>query len=187
MKIYRVLIIVVVISSLFLVACGGGNRARAPQEVFQPRWYGVVSDDETYLFTYGTAVRVSQQAAEASAYSDAMVEAANIIEATVMAMISNFVSEAGYETPEVLQLTEVVARTVANQRFSGAHISERQTFVLDGGRFQHFVRVSVPRSEINRDMMNRIRNEEALYNRFRASQAFEELERVIQGMDALRP
>ena len=186
MKVYRVLIIVLVVSSLFLVACGGGGRVRAPQEVFQPSWYGAVGNDE-YIFTYGQAVRVSQQAAEASAYSVAMVEAANIIEAAVMAMISNFVSEAGYENPEVLQLTEVVARTVANQRFSGTHISERQTFVLDNGRFQHFVQVSVPRSEINRDMMSRIRNEEALYNRFRASQAFEELERVIHGMDAMRP
>jgi len=175
-----------VVSSMFLVACGGSGRVRAPREVFQPRWYGAESNDE-FIFTYGQAERVSQQAAEASAYSMAMVEAANTIEVQVTAMIKNFISEAGYETPEVLQLTEVVSRTVANQRFSGTHISERQTFVLDNGRYQHFVRISVPRSEINRDMMNRIRNEEALYNRFRASQAFEELDRVIQGMDAMRP
>ena len=186
MKVYRMMIIVVIIATLFMAACGGGGRVRTPQEVSQPRWYGVQGTGE-YLLTYGNLVRVNQQLAETGAYQMAMVEAANTIETHVTAMMKLFMAEAGYENPEVVQLTELVSRQVARQTFSGTRISERQTFTLDNNRFQAFVQVSVPLSQINRDMMNRIRNEEALYNRFRASQAFEELDTVIRGMDAQLP
>ena len=88
-------------------------------------------------------------------------------------------SEAGIDNPQVLALTEQVVRTTANQRFSGTSISQRQLYQNENGRYQAFVQVAVPKAEINRDFMNRIKNEEALYNEFRASQAFNEMDRVL--------
>jgi len=94
-------------------------------------------------------------------------------------MIKNYVEEAGVEDPQVLALTSSVARVVSNARFTGTTISRRQTFVMDNGRYQTFVRVSIPKNEINNNLHNQIKNEEALYNQFRASQAFQELDRQL--------
>ena len=178
MKTYRILVILVVFISLSLVACGG-SKSKAPREVYQPSWYGVTGNAE-YVFVYGNAERVTQQTSEASAYNVALAEAANLVEIHVASMIKDFISEAGINNPEVLALTERVTRTVANQSFSGTQITNRQTVTVEGGRYKTFVQVAVPKAEINRDLVNRVRNEEALYNRFRASQAFEELEHSIK-------
>ena len=76
-------------------------------------------------------------------------------------------------------MTSQVTRVVANAKFSGTNISMRRTYTLEGGRFQTFVRVSIPKKEINNNLANQIRNEEALYNQFRASQAFQELDKQL--------
>lgn len=178
MKIFRILIILVAISSLFLIACGG-SAPKGPRKVYQPNWYGSASNPE-YVFVYGNSEKVSQQASETGAYSSALAEAANYVEIHVQTMTKNFISEAGIDNPEVLSLTEQVTKTVANQKFSGTQITNRETVILDNGRYKTFVQVAVPKAEINRDLMNRIKNEEALYNRFKASQAFDELERATR-------
>ena len=180
MRILRLCIIFIVLSSIFLAACGG-NRGSVPRglvEVPQPNWYGIQGSAD-YVFTYGTAERVSQQAAETSAYSNAVAEAARFVEVHVQAMTKDFISEAGVENPQVLTMTEQVIRTTANQTFSGTQITQRRMFTNPEGRYVSFIQVAIPKSEINRDMMNRIKNEEALYNQFRASQSFAEMDKIL--------
>lgn len=173
-------IIIVILGLLVLSACSSGKPTRhRPTAVFQPEWYGLQGDTE-YVFTYGQSVNVSQNASERAAYANAMQEAAQYVESHVQSMIKNYVEEAGVTDPQVLALTSSVARVVANANFSGTQIARRETFVVEDGRYQTFVRVSIPQSEVNRTLRNQIRNEEALYNQFKASQAFEELDRVLE-------
>jgi hypothetical protein len=95
-------------------------------------------------------------------------------------MIKNYTEEAGVEDPQVLALTSSVTRVVSNAKFSGTQISRRQSYVTDENRYKTFIRVSIPKDEIDRSLRNQIRNEEALYNQFKASQAFQELDRVLE-------
>jgi hypothetical protein len=176
----RSIVILLVIGLFILSACSSGKSARhSPQAVFQPDWYGMQGDSE-YVFTYGQSVNVSQNASEKAAYANAMQEAAQYVETHVQSMIKNYIEEAGVEDPQVLALTSSVARVVANANFSGTQIARRETFVLDNGRYQTFIRVSIPQNEVNRTLRNQIRNEEALYNQFKASQAFDELDKVLE-------
>jgi hypothetical protein len=122
---------------------------------------------------------VSQAAAYTAAESNAWAEAARHVEAHVQAMARNFESEAGIDNPQVLALTEQVVRTTANQRFSGGQFTQRQLYTNAEGRFVAYVQLGIPRDAVNRDFMNRIRNEEALYTEFRASQAFAEMDRLL--------
>jgi len=177
MKVTRLMMTMVILGSLVSMGCAGGRTTTNPREVYQPTWYGATGNAE-YLFVYGNAERTSQQAAESSVYASALAEAANSVETSVATMMKDFISETGIDNPEVLSLTERVTRTVANQRFSGTQITQRQTVTVEGGRYKAFVQVALPKSEINRDLKNRIKNEEALYTRFRASQAFQELDRA---------
>ena len=184
MKVLRICLLLVVFSSLLLVACGGKGNGAAPRgmtEVWQPSWYGIQGSPD-YVFTYGTAERVSQQAAETSAQSSAYADAARHVEVHVQAMTRDFLSEAGVDNPQVLALTEQVVRTTANQRFSGTTVTQRQMMQNENGRYVAYIQLAIPREAINRDFVNRIRNEEALYNEFRASQAFAEMDRLL-GME----
>ena len=177
---FRVLIVLAVVFLFLLGACSSGKKAGSGmREVFQPDWYGLQGDPQ-YIFTYGNAEKVSQNAAEQAAYANAMQEAAQYVEAHVQSMIKNYIEEAGVEDPQVLALTSSVTRVIANARFSGTQISRRQSYATDQGRYHSFIRVSIPKDEVNRNMRNQIRNEEALYNQFRASQAFQELDRVLE-------
>ncbi len=173
-------ILVLLVAGLFVLgACAGGSRSSGPREVFQPDWYNLQGNPE-YVYTYGQAVRVNQNAAETAAYANAMQEAAQYVEAHVQGMVKNFMEESGYDDPQVLQMTSQVTRVVADAQFSGTTVSERRSFVLDNGRYQTFVRVSIPKEAINRNLADQIRNEEALYNQFRASQSFQELDRQLE-------
>ena len=180
MKTLKIMLILVVLASLMMVACGGKPKApTGPREVYRPAWYDQQGNAE-YVFTYGQADGATQRTAEASATAAAAAEAAYYVEIYVQAMTKDFIGEAGVDNPEVVRLTDQVTKTVANTKFSGMHITNRQVVTLDNGRFQAFIQYAVPKEQINRDLMNRVRNEEALYNRFRASQAFDDLERAVQ-------
>ncbi|MCK9329114.1 MAG: hypothetical protein PHY08_05110 [Candidatus Cloacimonetes bacterium] len=178
MNILRLLTIITLLSSLFLVACGGSSAPKGPKEVFSPDWYQTVTENETYVFTYGNAEKVSQNASESGAYANAMSEAALYVESHVQTMIKNFISESGEENPEVVSLTENVTKMVANTKFQGAQITQRKTYIVENGKYKTFMQVAIPKDAINKDLVDRIKKEEALYNRFRASQAFEELEKA---------
>jgi hypothetical protein len=177
---FKSLLAVGLIALLFLSACSSGKQSPSrPQQVFQPNWYGLQGNPE-YVFTYGQSIKVNQNAAEQAAYANAMQEAAQYVETHVQSMIKNYIEEAGVEDPQVLALTSSVARIIANAKFTGTQISHRETFALENNRYQSFIRVSIPASEVNRNLRNQIRNEEALYNQFKASQAFQELDRIIE-------
>ncbi|MBT5421016.1 MAG: hypothetical protein HOK80_09000, partial [Candidatus Cloacimonetes bacterium] len=45
------------------------------------------------------------------------------------------------------------------------------------------VRVSVPKEAVNKNLMGQIKNEEALYNQFKASQAFGDLQSEMENYD----
>ncbi len=174
------LMLVLMMAVIFVITgCSGGKVASGPKEVFQPDWYGLQGDPE-YVFTYGQSEKVSQNAAESAAYANAMQEAAQYVEAHVQSMIKNYVEESGVEDPQVLSLTSSVARVVANAKFTGTQITQRRTYTMENNRYKSFVRVSIPKNEVNRNLRNQIKNEEALYNQFKASQAFNELDKVIE-------
>ena len=62
-------------------------------------------------------------------------------------------------------------------------ITKQETIITEEGRYQTFIRVSIPKDAVNKNTLNKIKNEEALYNQFKASQAFDELENEVEKYD----
>ena len=182
MKVSKIMLILLILLALCLVACGGGSKKKpaGPTKAYEPEWYGKPGD-AVHVFAYGNATFQSRAAAESSARSRALAEAAMQVEVHVQTMTKDFISEAGINNPEVLSMVEQVTKTVANQTFSGAFRSNHQTVVLPDGSHQAFVQWAIPKEQINRDLVDRVSREQALYTRFRASQAFEELEKSVSG------
>lgn len=174
MKRMKIVVVLVLIGLLFL-ACGG---PKGPKRVWQPDWYDL-QDNAEYVQTFGKAVKVSEGAAYDAAYANAMLQAAQYVESYVKGMVKNYNSESGVENPQVLASVEKVVKVVSNSKFANTMVTKRETIMTEENRFKTFVRVSIPKEAVNKNLVNQIKNEEALYNQFKASQAFDELENEV--------
>lgn len=176
----QVWITLALISVLMLIsACGGGGKVDKPsqlQEVYFPDWWQIQDADE-YVHTFGMAERLSQNTSYDAAKANAMLEAANYVESYVKGMVKNYEEEAGVDNPQITQLTSKVVKVVADAKFTETRVTKQKAFTdKDTGKYKTFVRVSIPKDSINQNLVNQIKNEEALYNAFKASQAFKELD-----------
>lgn len=173
--------IIVICSIIFLVmmlsGCGKGTPS-GMKKVYHPDWWQT-QDSPDYVQTYGQAEKVAENTSYDAAYANAMLMAAQYVESYVKGMVKNYEEEAGVNDPQVLALTSKVVKVVSNAKFENAMVSKQETVITENKRYKTFVRVSVPKDAINKNMLNKIKNEEALYNQFKASQAFDELEKEV--------
>lgn len=177
------IILLIAIALVSLVACGGGEKAAAPKgprEVFQPDWYGIQDPTVPYVYTYGTATKVSQNSSYDAAYANAMLEAAQYVEQHVKGMVKNFEEEVGGANPTVNSLVSKAVKAVSSAKFSGTMVTQRKSYQLENSRYQSFVRVAIPKEEINKNLIKEVKKEEEMYNRFRSAQAFKELEAATE-------
>ncbi|MBC8465901.1 hypothetical protein H8D57_02645 [bacterium] len=172
-------IITLLVIALFLIAACGKGGGGGPKKVYAPEWWQEQTSPD-YVQTYGMATKVSQNSSYDAAYANAMLAAAQYVETYVQGMVKNYEEEAGVNDPQVLALTSKVVKAVANAKFSNVMVTKQETIVTDDNRYQTFVRVSVPKEAVNKNLVNQIKNEEALYNQFKASQAFDELDGVVE-------
>lgn len=180
MKLLKILAVLVVVI-LLITACGKGG-GRGIKKLYYPNWWQD-QGDAGYVQTYGMATKVSQNSSYDAAYANAMLQAAQYVETYVKGMVKNYEEEAGVNNPQVLALTSKVVKAVAKAKFTNVMVTKQETIVTEDNRYQTFVRVSVPKEAVNKNLMNQIKNEEALYNQFKASQAFGELENEMETYD----
>jgi len=177
-------ILVLVVIMLLVWGCGG-NKAQKPsgsKAVYFPSWWNT-QPSNTHVCSYGLAEKVSITASMDAAKANALLEAAQYVEVEVRGMLKNYEEEAGVKDPQVLALSQKVVKAVSNARFSNVVGGKTETILAttkDGERHRTWIQLLIPRTEINKNVANQIRNEEALYNQFKASQAFQELEQSIK-------
>jgi hypothetical protein len=179
------LILLVLTIALFLAACGS-NKAKTPKPegdmVYRPVWWAS-QPDPAYVCTYGQGTKASETSSMNTAKANALLEAAQYVEIHVNGMIKVYEEEAGVNDPQLLALTESVVQAIASARFSGTIPGTIETRIVQekgGTRYKTWTQVKIPKEQINKTLVNNIRNEEALYNRFKASQAFKELEAAVE-------
>jgi len=176
MKKIQILLLAILVAMLF-TACGGAKE-KLNNEVDYPDWYDI-QDDPNYVHTFGEATQMNKELAVDGAKTNAYLDAALYVNTKVEGMIKKFASESGYENPTVNSFINKAVKLIANAEFSGVNISKRKVYKVEtenGPRFNAYVRLSVPTKAINKNLLDQIKNEEALYNEFKASQAFQELE-----------
>lgn len=174
--------ILLTISVLLLLSlgCGRNKPTIKPtgEEVYRPTWWGQQKDDDV-VCTYGQATKVSETISIDTAKNNAIYDVAQFVEVYVAGMVKTYEEEAGVFDPQLLALSSKVVKTVAEARFNGIQydkIETRKVEEMGMQRFKTWVQAKIPRAEINKSISANIRNEEALYNQFKASQAFRELE-----------
>lgn len=182
MKTTRVIaLIVLLVVTLLLIACGR-NKAVNGELVTYPSWWNTQADKEN-VCSYGMATKESQTMSIDAAKANALLESAHFVETQVKGMIKNYEEEAGVYDPQLLAVTQNVVKVVSNVKFSGVSNGKIETYKVkdkDGVRYTTYIQMKVPKNEINKNLYKSILNEEALYNQFKASQAFQELEEATK-------
>jgi hypothetical protein len=175
-------LLMLIFAIILLTVWGCGGNANQPtsgtKKIYRPDWWNT-QPSETHICSYGQAEKVSETASMDAAKANALLEAAQYVEINVKGMIKNYEEEAGVKDPQVLALSQKVVKAVSNARFSNVVPGKTETIIVttkDGERYKTFIQLMIPKTEVNKNMANQIRNEEALYNQFKASQAFQELD-----------
>ncbi|MDY0150808.1 MAG: hypothetical protein RBS43_00885 [Candidatus Cloacimonas sp.] len=184
MNIRRVILALVVLTMLIaLAACGSNKKMPKPEGdiVYRPQWWAT-QNDPAYVCTYGQGLQVSETASLNTASANALLEGAQYVETEIKGMIKSYEQEAGVVEPQLLALSEKVVKAISSARFSGTitgYTETRKVNEQGGTRYKTWIQKKIPKTEIHKNLVNNIRNEEALYNEFKASQAFKELDAEI--------
>ena len=176
MTILRIFIFCVVSGSLFLVACGGSSAPKIPMEVFVPDWYADVTEDESFIYFYGSSEKVSKSASESGAHADALAEAACYVESHFHTMKKNFILELNLETDEAMVIVEKPLKRFPSQK---THIAQMETIIVENDRYKSFIQVAISKVAITKAVIDRIKQDDDLYSLLKASQTFKELERTV--------
>ncbi len=131
---------------------------------------------------YGMATKVSQSLSIDAAKANALAELAQWVETSVAGRIKQYEEEAGVYTPQNLALTQKVVDVLFGEKLAGIETGELKTYRVTengGPRYTTYIQVRMPENQVDRTIYDEVHNEEALYNQFKASQAFQELEQKL--------
>jgi len=149
-----------------------------------PKWYLKPPKDDKYAFGTATAVSQDLQVSIDKAQAEARNVVAQQLEVKYGSLSKRFVEETGRNVDAQLldEYTQVYKSTVS-QVLYGSRPRE-QTVRAEGAVYRAFVLMELPLGEASKRLMDQVRANEQMYTRFRATEAFKELDAEIQRYEA---
>ncbi len=169
-----------------LIGCGGAkttNLAPAPpDEIKAPDWFLSTPTDANYLFAAATMTSRDMQLAIQKAETQARTSLAQQMETKIGNLTKQFQEEVGAEEDsELLQQFTSATKVVTQQTLSGARSDEKK-LVKEKGIYRAYVLMSLPIGQANQQLMEKIRANKNLYTRFRATKAFDDLNKELDAL-----
>lgn len=149
-----------------------------------PGWYSRPPTDKDYLFGPATAVSRDLQIAINKAQTEGRNLLAQQLEVKYSALNKRFTEEVGrYGDAQLLDQYTQVYKAVVSQVLYGSR-SRQQVLRTEAEVYRAFVLMELPLGEMAKKLMDQIKTQEQLYTRFRASEAFKELDAEVQRYEA---
>ncbi len=172
---------------LLLTGCGGpkemtGITPRATGETIEgiPKWFSNPPSDPNFIFTRGTATSRDMQLAQDKAGDAARMEMAKTIETKFEGLSKRFQEEVGTgEDAQYLDMFTQATKAVVSQVLIGVTIDKSESR-NEQGLFRSYVLLKMPVGASSQALLNKLKQQERLYTRFRSSQVFKELERETE-------
>ncbi|AXJ02426.1 LPP20 lipoprotein [Cyclonatronum proteinivorum] len=167
--------------SLMLIAgaCGSSSSSSITNVVV-PEWILNTPVDDDYFFGTGNTTSRDMSLAVTKSATEARIEIAQQIEVKMSGMQRRFQEEVGLgENSELLDQFTNAYKAVADETLVGSRIIN-QEIRQEGSIYRAFVLVEMPVGAASEAMMQRLRENENLYTRFRATEAFRDLERELE-------
>lgn len=171
---------ITVVIVMLLAGCGG-KQVKIPETKAStvPDWYLKPPKSEDYIYAPATATKRSQHHAVTTAEHRGEVAIARRLEDRVIAMFKDFSEEAGEGDAATLALTTDASKTVTTATLHGWDVKEKAISFSDGN-YSVYVLIELPLATVNAQLLARIKAERALYTRFRATEAFAELNKTVE-------
>ena len=114
------------------------------------------------------------------AKAEAQMDLAQQMETKLSNLTKQFQEEVGVdEDSELLQQFSSATKVVTDQTLNGARL-DKQEILPERGIYRAYVLMSLPIGPANQLLMDKLKSNQALYTRFRATQAFEDLDKELK-------
>ncbi len=171
---------------VIIIGCGGtkhtGITPEATKTVIDdaPNWFLNPPQDDDYIAGVGTATSRDMQLAKDKATESARFEVAKGIETKYEAISKRFQEEVGtsVDAQYLDQFTQATKATVS-QILTGVSV-DKVSLGEESGVFRAYALVKLPLGAASEALMNRIKQQDELYTRYRSTDVFEELEKDAQ-------
>ena len=174
--------------SMVAVGCGGAQKTNLAQAASDktvqsmPEWFLNPPRDPNFIFSVSTATSRDVQMAIEKAKVNSRGELAQSMKERVQVLNKRFMEEVGEgEDSELLDTMSRTIKTVSDEALVGVSV-EKHEIQNENGIYRAHVLLSLPIGEANRQLKAKIQENENLYARFRATQAFEELDKEVEAL-----
>jgi len=185
-RISTLLTFTIIFSSLLLLAGCGGKKVEPVQTetisevVGVPDWYTNVPEDPNYLYAPATADSRDLQHAVNTAKEEGRADIARQMRVKISGMFKRFREETGVgEDAEFLSMETDVSKSVVAETLVGCK-ARSQKVLKEGPLYRAYVLMELPIGAANEELLSKIKENKRMYTRFRASQAFNELEEEVE-------
>ncbi len=173
-------------SLILLASCASTPKAPKTTEVDVPSWYSNAPSDPNYLFVAATARSQDLQHAVNTAKAEARVGIARDMRVKIQAMFKRFREETGIgEDAEFLTMETDVSKSIVSETLVGTK-ARTQKILREGTLYRVYVLMEFPIGAANAEMLAKIKENERMYTRFRASEAFKELEEEVEKYEKIK-
>jgi len=170
----------VVLALLVLFILGGCAGTKGGSSSPCPEWFTRLPEDPNYLFAAATATSRDLQLAINKAETEGRRKIASTMEVRIKGLTKKFDEEVGLgEDAELLASYTQVTKEVISQTLTGSRAKEQSTN-KEGTGWRACVLMEMPIGAANAALVDRIKANEKMYTRFRASQTFKELEEEVE-------
>ncbi|MCF7810024.1 LPP20 family lipoprotein [bacterium] len=175
---------------VILIGCGAsqqqtGITPKATQETMEaiPGWFLNPPEDPNFIIATGTATSRDLQLARDKAGDAARMDIAKTIETKFNGLSKRFQEEVGTgEDAQYLDQFTQATKAVVSTVLSGATIDKTEV-KNEQGTFRVYVLMKMPIGASSEALLNKLKQQEQLYTRFRASETFKDLEAETQKFD----
>ena len=177
---------ILVCLSAMIAGCASSGKPQKARSV--PDWYEKPpAGDESHLYAVAAGESRDMHVATKKAKTQGRADLAQQMGTKVQNLEKLFQEEVGTDADtELLEQFTSVTKTVTSETLHGATEEQKEAQTLENGTFRVYVLMSLPIGEANQAMMAKIKANERLYTRFRASQAFDELDAEIKAYEKTR-
>jgi len=184
------LILVLLIPTIFLTGCGGNQNKAAefatpmptPQPIVDvPKWFLNPPKDPNYLHATATGTSTDLGYALINAESEGRKDISGQIATKVSGMLKRFREEIGAgEDAALLASTTAISQEVVSEVINGCRAVKKDVKQEDSMTYRGYVLMEMPIGLANTTLVKKIKSDKKMYTRFRASQAFSELEAELE-------
>ncbi len=156
---------------------GGASKATLRA---MPKWFTSPPKDDKFLYAPATATSKDVQLALNKAEAEGRLQLGQQLEVKYSALTRRFAEETGSGTgADLLQEYEQTYKSVVSQVLVGTKPKDTK-FQIEDGVYRAWVLMELPVGVASERLLKQIQAQEQMYARFRASQAYKELNTEVE-------